>query len=158
ERLGRNIFPIEGHDIDESRKFLERGAIREIALRVGCRDRQRGFVAAGAENMATIAEARGSLHRHARELPAAQNADRRSRGSDPLFFRLIFLSDGFLAMDAVCAARQMRHLRAIFLSSSPKIETASRPAFKAPACPIAKVPTGTPGGICAIDKRLSRPS
>ncbi len=34
---------------------------------------------------------------------------------------------------------------------------ASRPAFTAPARPMASVPTGTPAGICTIDSRLSMP-
>ncbi len=37
------------------------------------------------------------------------------------------------------------------------IAAARRAAFLAPAVPIAKVPTGIPAGICAIDKRLSNP-
>ena len=38
-----------------------------------------------------------------------------------------------------------------------RIATASRPAFLAPALPMASVPTGTPPGICTIDSSESSP-
>ena len=38
-----------------------------------------------------------------------------------------------------------------------KIDAANRPALVAPASPIAKVPVGTPAGICTIDSKLSMP-
>ena len=46
----------------------------------------------------------------------------------------------------------------IFLGNNFKdIEKANKAALIAPSSPIAKVPTGIPLGIWAIDKRLSRP-
>src|SRR5258708_22502543 len=38
-----------------------------------------------------------------------------------------------------------------------RIAAANRAAFLAPAAPMAKVATGTPLGICAMDRRESRP-
>ena len=37
------------------------------------------------------------------------------------------------------------------------IDAANKAALIAPSSPIANVPTGIPFGICAMDKRLSRP-
>ena len=39
-----------------------------------------------------------------------------------------------------------------------KIATANNAEFLAPAFPIAKVATGTPAGICTVERRLSIPS
>ena len=38
-----------------------------------------------------------------------------------------------------------------------RIAAASRPAFAAPASPIARVPTGIPAGICTIESSESIP-
>jgi hypothetical protein len=43
------------------------------------------------------------------------------------------------------------------LSVSARIAAAWRPAFFAPASPMAKVATGTPPGICTMESRLSMP-
>ena len=37
------------------------------------------------------------------------------------------------------------------------IEAASKAAFIAPSSPMARVPTGIPFGICAMDSKLSNP-
>ena len=42
-------------------------------------------------------------------------------------------------------------------SVSARMAAAKSPALAAPAAPIAKVATGTPAGICAIDNSESRP-
>ena len=42
-------------------------------------------------------------------------------------------------------------------ASSPALATAKSAALVAPAAPIARVPTGTPAGICTMDKSESKP-
>src|SRR4029077_14118142 len=58
---------------------------------------------------------------------------------------------------SACFLRKASRLLRTFSSESARIATARRAAFCAPASPIAKVPTGMPPGICAMDKSESRP-
>src|SRR5256714_8802311 len=56
-----------------------------------------------------------------------------------------------------CSRRNARRRSRKVASSFAKIATASSAAFSAPAAPIAKVPTGTPPGICTMESRESKP-
>src|SRR5262249_12731740 len=58
---------------------------------------------------------------------------------------------------SACAARNCTSRSASFASPSASIDTANRPAFAAPASPIAKVATGMPLGICTMDSSESCP-
>src|SRR5690606_37818600 len=87
----------------------------------------------------------GVTHQHAQLAVAEHPEFHASRGS------------GLASTSSVCCWRNawMRSARAA--SWVARIWAASRPALKAPASPMARVPTATPFGICTIDSRLSWP-
>src|SRR5262245_18055718 len=66
-------------------------------------------------------------------------------------------SFGRLATDLVWRERQPSSRLAIFVSDSASTAAARSAALVAPALPIARVPTGTPPGICMIDNSESLP-
>src|SRR5262249_28614896 len=111
---------------------------------------RRRRVRLGREDMRAIAEARGSHRGHPPELPPAEDADRAAR-------RQHQRDSGLSATASVCDRRQLSSAVAIAGSASARIPAANKAALTAPARPIAKVATGTPAGICTIDRRLSTP-
>src|SRR4029077_5694991 len=102
---------------------------------------------------------------HAAQLAAAKNPDggpgwkragKDGRSAHGLRF-FGFLPPGVLAPDRVCLTRQASSRRPSFGSSRARRAAAKSPAFFAPASPMAKVATGMPPGIWAMESRLSSP-
>src|SRR6185503_500006 len=95
----------------------------------------------------------GGHCQHAAELAAANDAD------GPAWRQRLVqrLHLGRLATDCVCLARQASSFFFTAASDRPRIAAACSAAFLAPASPIAKVATGTPPGIWAIESRESSP-
>src|SRR6185312_8516282 len=93
---------------------------------------------------------------HAAQLPAADNADGAAR-RDGMSERLHVTHLGDLPTDFVCLARQALRRLSSLESSSARMAAACRAAFLAPASPMAKVATGTPPGIWAMESSESRP-
>ena len=60
---------------------------------------------------------------------------------------------GLCATEAVWRLRQSQSFGQRLASPSASSDAANSPAFLAPASPMAKVATGTPPGICTIDKQ-----
>src|SRR5579871_3821286 len=89
---------------------------------------------------------------HTAKLAATDDADGAAR-RERLIKRLHL---GRLATDRVCFARQASSFFFTTVSDRPRMAAACRAAFLAPASPMAKVATGTPPGIWAMDSRESR--
>src|SRR6185312_12551949 len=89
--------------------------------------------------------------KHATKLTTTEHSERAARqnrlthNSDPSSTSLVCLSTCLRS----CSRNSGRELL--------KIRTAKRPAFFAPASPIANVATGTPPGICTIERSESSP-
>src|SRR5579871_5235795 len=96
----------------------------------------------------------GRRHRqHAAELAATQNPDGRIRSDRLRDERGHGLSSpaGTSATASVWVLRHASRRSASAASLSASTLAASNAALMAPARPIASVPTGMPGGICAIE-------
>src|SRR6187551_2695435 len=105
------------------------------------------------QDVAAVAQARGGEGGHAAKLAAADQPD----GGIGRQRKVHASSEGAAATILVCSARKASRRSASSGSVSARTEAASRAALTAPERPIAKVPTGMPAGICAIDRRLSMP-
>src|SRR6202008_4175384 len=102
---------------------------------------------------------------HVPELPAAQNPDGHARV--PFFAAVVFAStpnaraaafgSALARTRSVCASRYFRYASRTSGCFTPRIAAASKAALIAPALPTARVPTGTPPGICAIERSESSP-
>src|SRR5262249_20572591 len=140
----------ERDDVDLRGKALERRFV--VVGRDGLvgGNARRGAVLFRRADVAVEAQARGGERQHAAELAAAEDADR-SAGREHAYAR------GSSPTSAVCLARNMASRSASTGSLSARIEAASSAALAAPASPMASVPTGTPFGICTMDRRLSMP-
>ena len=102
--------------------------------------------------MAAQTEPRRGERQHAPELAAAENAD----GGAGLEQAISLWVSWPRPWSAARARR--RAASAILASDSASTAAASSAALIAPGLPIASVPTGTPGGICMIEKSESLPS
>src|SRR5204862_5383489 len=69
----------------------------------------------------------------------------------------IFAGSGMARTFLVCEERNLRSDSRIFVYLLPRDAAARRAALIAPALPIARVPTGIPPGICAIESSESSP-
>src|SRR3981081_4280594 len=102
-----------------------------------------------AEHVTLEAEPRGGERQHTAELPAAEDADGGvgPERSGTLYGHALPSSEGCSATVSVCALRQASSRVARTASDSASTLAASSAALIAPALPIARVPTGMPGGI-----------
>ena len=108
-------------------------------------------IVVGRQHVHAVAQPPGRDGEHPPELPAAENAERAAG-------RIA----GITSASPRGPSRLVRHGYACsFCRSSgrevARIRTAKRPAFFAPASPIASVPTGMPPGICTIESSESSP-
>ena len=147
--LGRNVFEFVGDHIHVGGEAVERLGIGVIGHAHPVHHIEGRRVRVRRKHMALEAEPRGRQRQHAAKLAAAQDTDRGLRlESGSVHAQESF---GSSATEAVCRARQAsrRSLSAGSLNASTL--AASSAALMAPACPIASVPTGTPGGICTME-------
>ncbi len=131
---------------------------RVIADGHGVRHLCRRTVRLPRQDMAAIAQPGRRHGRHAAELSAAHQPDRRIRRQRKQ-----------RGHDRQGLVGHVRHRRGLLRPESiqplgqhpgprvARIAAASNAAFTAPARPMASVPTGMPAGICTIDSRLSMP-
>src|SRR5581483_3353663 len=110
----------------------------------------------GRIGMAAQSEPRRGQRKHAAELTAAEDSD----GRVWLQYRQSHAraSRGRFATALLCRARQASSLFASLASDVARTAAARSAALTAPGLPIARVPTGTPAGICMMESRLSFPS
>ena len=159
DRLGRHVLELEGDDVDRAGEGVERRARRHRR-----RPWSRPTPGSPARPPRGRRCARGSRNRP-RPAPSCGRAGRRPgcRWSSPAaaarrgFGHRGRLRPGDRRPPPSAAARQSSSALRSFASPSARMAAASSAAFMAPAVPIASVPTGTPPGICTIDRRLSSP-
>src|SRR4051794_19156064 len=147
-----NVFELEGDYRD-----LAGEAANSVQVFVGSRHFQIGNLACRRvfirrKRMDAITHSSGRDGEHAPELTAAQNANGaawkdRGKAHERESWRTASVWD-------------LRH-SSIFMRISgyllPRMLPASSAALVAPAVPIARVPTGTPAGICTIESSESTP-
>src|SRR5690606_10326664 len=150
--LDRHILEFVGDDVAAAGELGERRriVIGRDDLAVG--DLRGRTVGARFQNDCPVGKARRRHRQHAPELAAAENADGRIRGQG----RHCALS-GYRATFSVWLARQESSLCATVASESASMEAAMRAALTAPDRPMASVPTGTPAGICTMERSESWP-
>src|SRR2546423_426201 len=151
DRLPRNVFEFEGEKIETFGEladgrfvFISRGdlTVRELPCwRIFLRT----------ENMNVITHPARGDRKHSAELAAAHQADGRARQIRPRH------GTRCVSTASVCRFRNASSFFRISSSVVARMLAASKAAFVAPAVPIASVPTGTPAGICAIERRESIP-
>ena len=117
-----------------------------------------GSVGVGVQNGDAVSHIRRGDGDHSAELTSADDADARAGRQRRVRLHQSEVLTSLSARTSSAAARR----RASSLSRRSGllvaiICAANRPAFTAPARPIATVATGTPRGICTIDSRESRP-
>src|SRR5207302_9163260 len=94
---------------------------------------------------------------HVTELSAAEDTDSHARF--PFFFGgdAAAAGSGLARTRLVCSVRNFRTASRKGWCFVPRMEAARRAALTAPDLPMASVPTGTPPGICAMERSESRP-
>ena len=124
-----------------------------------CDDVEGGRFRIGREDVTLEPEPRRGQRQHAAELAAAEDADRRAgiehRRRITLTRRNPWAAS---ATPAVCAARHASRRCASAASRNARTLAASSAALMAPASPMASVPTGTPAGICTIERASPAPT
>src|SRR5215468_2016094 len=156
-----DVLELEGDDVD----VVGEGGERLFVVIGGDggdrRHLRRRRVMLRGEHMRAEAQPRRRQRRHAAELAAPEDADGGTGREALTLVRAHALPSGMaaglLATAAVRAARQASSARAILASLNASTAVASSAALMAPGSPIASVPTGTPAGIWAMERRLSRP-
>src|SRR5690606_15375472 len=136
----------EGRAVDPGRELAERALVAVVAHHHRHELRRAG-IDGRIHDQEAETERRAREREHARELAAAEDADRGhgtrgSAASSP--------SRVWPARKAASAARTAG-------PSAARGEPANSAAFAAPAAPIANVATGTPAGICTIESSESSP-
>src|SRR6185312_9950109 len=156
EPFGADILELEGNHVDRGGEGAQRRGVLILAEGDAGGDLRGRAVLLGREDVAAIAQTGRRQRRHAAELAAADDADRRVRSQGKNHAGSGW-SVGVSGTRSVCAARKASSRSASAGSVIARIAAASRAAFTAPARPIAKVPTGMPAGICTMESRLSKP-
>src|SRR5258708_34345435 len=89
---------------------------------------------------------------HVAELSAAEDAD--GHACLPFFFTAGGAAEGsgLARTRPVCSARNLRKASRMARCFAPRMEAARSAALTAPALPMARVPTGIPAGICAVER------
>src|SRR4029079_17187314 len=139
-----------GDDIDRIGESLQGLAVGIGGAAVMGRDLKGGALGLGREDMAFTSETGGGKGQHATKLAAAQNADG-GIGRQRLVQFHQAPSFGCSATPAVCLARQSLSRLASALSLRARMLAARRAALMAPGLPMARVPTGMPGGIWTME-------
>src|SRR5271163_257070 len=149
---GRHVLEFERDDVDRLREAGERRFVRVGSDRRGARRVVRRRLGLGRVDVAAQADLQRCDREHPPELTGAENAERSAGREDH-----VGPSVGNSGTASRRASRQAVSRASSSGSESASTEAASSAALTAPAGPIAKVPTGTPAGICTIDSRLSCP-
>ncbi len=151
KRLARDIFKLESQDINRVGKLPKRGFVVIVGDRRPIGERRRRGILFGSQNMHTVATAAGNHRQHSSELTTAKDSDCLAGQYD---------STHISESCKTWSRRSARYCSICSISSVrvvAKMRTANRPAFFAPAVPIASVATGTPPGICTIERSESSP-
>ena len=147
--LGRNVLEFVGDHIHIASEAVERLGVSVIGHGHPVHHIERRRVRVRRKHVALEAELRCSERQHAAKLAAAQDTDRGLRVQNGSVHAQE--SFGSSATEAVCRARHASSRSLSAGSLNANTLAASSAALMAPACPIASVPTGTPGGICTIE-------
>src|ERR1700733_2921812 len=143
-----NVSPVEGDDIAARCQLRKPRRILEIPDEAG-RYLRPGRVGAAIQKQAAYPERISGQREHAPQLARSDDTDaqqsQEARGS------------GLASTALVCAWRKASRAVRTSACSLASIAAANSAAFFAPAAPIAKVATGTPLGICAIESNESMP-
>src|SRR5690606_8418941 len=149
----RHILEFVGDDVANGSKL---GQSRLVVI--GGRDVPVGHLSCGAvclwlQHRRPVAETCRGHGKHPAKLSAANDADDRSGRKRPAHG----CSVGSTATAAVWSRLQASSRAASSVSDRASTAAASRAALMAPALPIASVPTGTPAGICTMERSESCP-
>src|SRR5262249_20706817 len=147
-----------GDDVDVAGEAVERALVAVIGVGGAAHDVERGRLGVGRIDVAPQSEPRRCERQHVPELPPAQDADRAVGPERPGCGHAAGSWVGRSATASVWRWRQASSRAAKASSARDKTPAASRAALMAPARPIASVPTGTPGGICTMEKSESTPA
>src|SRR5271166_1459793 len=147
----RNVLEFICDNVDAVCKAAERLRVGVVGDGRPVHDIEGRRIAIGCEDMTLEAEPRRCQRQHSPKLPAAKDADRGS-GLESAHEHVHALESlGTSATSAVWRSRQASRRLSSAGSLSANTLAASSAALIAPACPMASVPTGMPGGICTIE-------
>src|SRR5439155_15586686 len=151
DRLARNIFELEGQQIEAFREIPHGRFIFVCAGEFAVGELTSGRIFFRTENVDPVTHAPGCDGEHAAELPTSHQADRRARQVAPRH------GTRWVSTASVCRFRNASTFFRIFSWLRARMLAARRAALVAPAVPMASVPTGTPAGIWAMERRESIP-
>ena len=151
-----NVFEFIGDQLEAAGEFFEGGLIGVIGSDALGNAAHGGF---GRRIEKTKMQAEGIARQgeHVTELSAAENADGHARF--PFFFAggRAMEGSGLARTRPVCSVRSLRKASRMPGYFAPRMAAARSAALTAPDLPMASVPTGTPLGICAMERSESRP-
>src|SRR5206468_2394860 len=147
----RNLLDLEGHYVRASGKMSGGVDVVERRGETAVDHEACGTRAVRIEHLHAVAKRAGGHGGHASKLSAAENANG-CAGKDGTH-------EGSSMPSTSCcrAARHARIRSRRAASLRAQISAASNAAFAAPGWPMAKVPTGTPLGICTMESNESTP-
>src|SRR5690606_11820232 len=162
ERRRGDVLELECDDVDPLRQLAQGvgGVERRAQVEVGDRRGRRALL--GREHGEAVAHPPAGGAQRQAELAAADDADggpgeERLRGPPTHQGSNVGVGSVAAAAASVCSRLKARRRARSSGRVSARTAAASKPAFAAPASPIASVPTGTPRGIWTIDRSESRP-
>src|SRR5688572_25858844 len=152
QRLGGDLLDLEGDDRHAAGQRRRGLRVVEAGGDHLLDDRGGRAMGIGVEDVHLVAERTRGQRGHAPELPAAQDAERRAGQDRPAHGT---------PSPSTSSRRASLHARSRAASSgwrSATMRAARSAALAAPGLPMASVPTGTPFGIWAIDRKASTPA
>src|SRR5712692_9306171 len=151
-----NVFEFVGDQLEAAGESFEGGMIGVISGDALGDAAYRGF-GRRIEKTEMQTERITRESEHVAELSAAEDADGHARL--PFFFAGGGATEGsgLARTRPVCSVRNFREASRMAGYFAPRMAAARSAALTAPDLPMASVPTGTPLGICAMERSESRP-
>src|SRR6185437_3843031 len=144
----RHVLPVEGHDLAAGQQPCQQTPVGEGAVQLR-RHLPGGCLARGIQAQEIQPQRIARQCEHAAELAGAHDAD----GHERVGAR----GSGLPSTPAVWRSRNDSSAALIAGCLLPRMAAAHNAALLAPAAPMAKVATGTPAGICTMDRSESMP-
>src|SRR6185437_3279696 len=167
KRSDRNLFNLQSYNIAAPCKVSSRARIVPACFKAGVNHKASWTGRIGIEHLDTIAERTRCHRHHATQLSATEDADRRTwknhllrrhQATGSVDGRVFPGGSVWSSTSCLRLSRQAHRRSRNARSSSARIEIASSAAFAAPGLPMASVPTGTPLGICTMERSESTPA
>src|SRR5204863_2654997 len=151
-----NVFEFVGDQLEAAGEFFECGLIGVFGGDALGNAAHGGF-GRGIEKTEMQAKGIARESEHVAELSTAEDADGHARL--PFFFAGggAMEGSGLARTRPVCSVRSFRKASRMAGYFAPRMAAARSAALTAPDLPMASVPTGTPLGICAMERSESRP-